>query len=373
MGWQLEPSGVDSLISCLHISVMYLIWLCDSRKVTSTPDPGVEAVTSLLYLTSSRPDIMYATCLRGRFQADPREPHLLAVKIIFKYLKGTINLGLWYPRDSDFKLIGYSDADCVGCKIDRKTTFGSCQFFGGRTILDPMRLGLLSQLDPQSQTKIATFQTVMDALQFPAHESYTTFMGDAEMRRFYNEIGYDKDLKNLAQLKRNVLRKEWNFFFDCITKAFNNKSSNFDFTSCKKEKLKLAFRVEAPVEKPQKELDDDEENATLSSRFPNLNSDSSPRPVGLLTDEGTSNDVVQSARNTDKTGTSPRPRKRKLSKAYYTQNLLKIKKEIAKETQSASTPNRDFQTNPDAPVELSDSPMKQPRKRVREITHEQVE
>ncbi|KAL8126009.1 hypothetical protein AgCh_013342 [Apium graveolens] len=63
-------------------------------------------IGSLLYLTASRPDIMYVTCLCARFQADPREPHLIDVKRIFKYLKGIADLGLWYPRESDFKLIG---------------------------------------------------------------------------------------------------------------------------------------------------------------------------------------------------------------------------------------------------------------------------
>ena len=91
-------------------------------------------IGSLLYLTASRPDIMYATCLCARFQADPREPHLVAVKRIFRYLKGSQNLGLWYPRESDFKLIGYSDADFAGCKIDRKSTTGTCQFLGGRLV-----------------------------------------------------------------------------------------------------------------------------------------------------------------------------------------------------------------------------------------------
>ena len=77
-------------------------------------------------------------------------------------------------------------------------------------------------------TRIVTPQTVRYALQLPTHTSYTSLIGDTEMRRFFTEIGYDKDLKNLGQLKRNGLRKEWNFLFDCITKAFNNKSSNFD-------------------------------------------------------------------------------------------------------------------------------------------------
>ena len=67
-------------------------------------------VGSLLYLTASRPDIMFATCLCAKFQADPRESHLIGIKRIFRYLKGTPNLGIWYPRDSGFEPIGYSDA-----------------------------------------------------------------------------------------------------------------------------------------------------------------------------------------------------------------------------------------------------------------------
>ena len=91
-------------------------------------------VGSLLYLTTSRPDIMYSTCLCARFQADPKESHLIAIKRIFRYLKGTPDLGLWYPKDSGFELIGYSDSDYAGCRIDRKSTTGSCQFLGGRLV-----------------------------------------------------------------------------------------------------------------------------------------------------------------------------------------------------------------------------------------------
>ena len=91
-------------------------------------------IGSLLYLTSSRPDIMFATCLCARYQANPKESHLMAVKRIFRYLKGTPNLGLWYPKDSGFELIGYSDSDFAGCKIDRKSTTGSCQLLGNRLV-----------------------------------------------------------------------------------------------------------------------------------------------------------------------------------------------------------------------------------------------
>ena len=68
-------------------------------------------IGSLLYLTASRPDIMFATTMCARFQANPKESHLSAVKRIFRYLKSTLNLALWYPRDSELNLFGYTDAD----------------------------------------------------------------------------------------------------------------------------------------------------------------------------------------------------------------------------------------------------------------------
>ncbi|GJS03459.1 uncharacterized mitochondrial protein-like protein [Tanacetum coccineum] len=85
-------------------------------------------IGSLMYLTSSRPDIMFATCMCARYQANPNKHHMSAVKRIFRYLKGTINLGLWYPKDFGFDLIAYSDVDHAGCHLDKKSTSGSVQF-----------------------------------------------------------------------------------------------------------------------------------------------------------------------------------------------------------------------------------------------------
>ena len=79
-------------------------------------------IGSLLYLTASRPDIMFSTCLCARYQADPKDSHMTAVKRIFRYLKGTPNLGLWYPKGSGFDLTAFSDSDYAGCKLDRKCT-----------------------------------------------------------------------------------------------------------------------------------------------------------------------------------------------------------------------------------------------------------
>nr|GEZ63842.1 hypothetical protein [Tanacetum cinerariifolium] len=78
-------------------------------------------IGSLMYVTSSRPDIMFATYMCARYQENPNEHLVSAVKRIFRYLKWTINLGLWYPKDSGFDLTAYLDADHVGCHLDRKT------------------------------------------------------------------------------------------------------------------------------------------------------------------------------------------------------------------------------------------------------------
>jgi hypothetical protein len=87
-------------------------------------------IGSLLYLCASRLDIMLSVCMCARFQADPKEVHLKAVKRIMRYLVYTPKFGLWYPTGSTFDLIGYSDTDWAGCKIDRKSTLGTCQFLG---------------------------------------------------------------------------------------------------------------------------------------------------------------------------------------------------------------------------------------------------
>jgi hypothetical protein len=87
-------------------------------------------IESLLYLFAYRPDIMLSVCMCARFQAAPKDCHLREIKRIMRYLVLTPNLGLWYPKRSRFELLGYSDADYAGCKVDRKSTSGTCQFLG---------------------------------------------------------------------------------------------------------------------------------------------------------------------------------------------------------------------------------------------------
>jgi hypothetical protein len=87
-------------------------------------------IDSLLYLTTSRSDIMFSVCMCVRFQASPKECYMMAVKRILRYLRQTPNLGLWYPKGPHFILIGYSYFDYAGCKIDRKSTLSTCQLIG---------------------------------------------------------------------------------------------------------------------------------------------------------------------------------------------------------------------------------------------------
>ncbi|GJR00725.1 putative ribonuclease H-like domain-containing protein [Tanacetum coccineum] len=91
-------------------------------------------IGSLMYLTASRPDIMFAVYACYRFQVTPKTSHLNAVKRIFKYLKGKPNLGLWYPRESSFDLETFLDSDYAGANLDRKSTTSGCQFLRSRLI-----------------------------------------------------------------------------------------------------------------------------------------------------------------------------------------------------------------------------------------------
>ncbi|GKF88672.1 hypothetical protein Tco_0259549 [Tanacetum coccineum] len=87
-------------------------------------------IGSLMYLTASRPEIMFAVCVCARLQVTPKVSHLHAVKRIFRYLKGQSKLGLWYPKDSSFDLEAFSNSDYGSASLDRKSTTGGCQFLG---------------------------------------------------------------------------------------------------------------------------------------------------------------------------------------------------------------------------------------------------
>nr|GEX29086.1 integrase, catalytic region, zinc finger, CCHC-type, peptidase aspartic, catalytic [Tanacetum cinerariifolium] len=108
----------------------------DEDKERKAVDPSHYCcmIGTLLYLTASRPDLQFATCMCARYQARPTEKHLHTVKRIFRYLQGTVNQGLWYPKDCSITLTTFADANHAGCQDTRRRTSGSLQFLGDRLI-----------------------------------------------------------------------------------------------------------------------------------------------------------------------------------------------------------------------------------------------
>nr|GEZ14239.1 hypothetical protein [Tanacetum cinerariifolium] len=118
----------DGFVDPYHLDKLYRL-----KKALYGIKQALKAcmVRALMYLTASRPDIVHATCYCARYQAKPTEKHLTAVKWIFWYLKDTINMGFWYPKDTGFELTAFSDSDYAGCLDSRKSTSGGIKFLGG--------------------------------------------------------------------------------------------------------------------------------------------------------------------------------------------------------------------------------------------------
>ncbi|GJW77021.1 putative ribonuclease H-like domain-containing protein [Tanacetum coccineum] len=141
-------------------------------------------IGSMMYLTSSRPDIIFAVCACAKYQVNPKVSHLHDVKRIFRYFKGQLKLGLWYLKDSPFDLVAYIDSDYAGASLDRKSTTGGCQFLGSRLISWDYNEKKLIQM-----VKIHTDKNVTDLL----------------TKAFDNGIGVNAGDSNLMLLGINLL------------------------------------------------------------------------------------------------------------------------------------------------------------------------
>ncbi|GJX21752.1 retrovirus-related pol polyprotein from transposon TNT 1-94 [Tanacetum coccineum] len=91
-------------------------------------------IGSLMYFSANRPNLVFAVCMCARYQYRPTKKNLEAVKQVFRYLQGTINMGLWYPKDTAMALTAYADADHAGCQDTRRSTSGSAQFLGDKLV-----------------------------------------------------------------------------------------------------------------------------------------------------------------------------------------------------------------------------------------------
>nr|GEW71340.1 uncharacterized mitochondrial protein AtMg00810-like [Tanacetum cinerariifolium] len=114
-------------------------------------------IGTLLYLTTSRPDLQFSICMCARYQARPIKKHLHAVKRIFRYLRGTVNRGLWYPKDSSITLTAFADADHAGCQDTRRSTSDSMQFLGDR--LEHVEKGVIELYFVNTEYQLANIFT----------------------------------------------------------------------------------------------------------------------------------------------------------------------------------------------------------------------
>nr|GEW00551.1 retrovirus-related Pol polyprotein from transposon TNT 1-94 [Tanacetum cinerariifolium] len=205
-------------------------------------------VGSLMYLTASRPDLVFAVCMCARYQASPTKKHLDALKWVFQYLRGTINWGLWYSKDTAMALTAYEDADHAGCQDTRRSTSGSAQFLGDKlttaltstrfpcivTIIVPLLSAATMSSTPGTMADVnapagqacvlmikscltsdgcqldkqwfdLTKDTLSDALQITHvinNQSFTSPPSSDALINFVNELGYQKLARNLSNVEK---------------------------------------------------------------------------------------------------------------------------------------------------------------------------
>nr|GEY17614.1 hypothetical protein [Tanacetum cinerariifolium] len=182
---------------------------------------------SLMYLTSSRPDIMFAVCACAHFQVTPKASHLHAVKRIFRYLKGKPHLGLWYPKYPPFDLVAYSDSDYAGASLDRKSTTEGCQFLGCRLISwQCKKQTVVATSSIEAEYVAATKATIREALRLDDAEGVDCLPNEeifAELAR----MGYEMPSTKLTFYKA-FFSSQWKFLIYTILQCMSAKKTSWN-------------------------------------------------------------------------------------------------------------------------------------------------
>nr|GEY29073.1 integrase, catalytic region, zinc finger, CCHC-type, peptidase aspartic, catalytic [Tanacetum cinerariifolium] len=162
-------------------------------------------IGTLLYLTASRPDLQFAICVCARYQARPTEEHLHAIKRIFRYIRGTINQGLWYPKDSSVALTAFADADHAGCQDTHCSTSDSLQFLGERLIN-------WSSKRQKSAAISSTEDSRVKRALFTSHI--------AAKSRY---LRHSREIRKITDVNINKLHQPWRSFAAVINKCLSGK------------------------------------------------------------------------------------------------------------------------------------------------------
>ncbi|GJZ52077.1 putative ribonuclease H-like domain-containing protein [Tanacetum coccineum] len=196
-------------------------------------------IDSLMYLTSSRPNIMFAVCACARYQVNPKVSHLYVVKIIFRYLKGQPKLGLWYPKDSPFDFGAYTDSDYAGASLDRKSTTGGKDVWNGMEKLLRMEFELVLLQALVDGKKVIIIETsVRRDLQLEDADGIDCLPNAAIFEQL-TLMGYEKLSQKLTFYKA-FFSPQWKFFIHTILQCLSAKTiawNEFSSTmASKKEK-----------------------------------------------------------------------------------------------------------------------------------------
>nr|GEY28466.1 uncharacterized mitochondrial protein AtMg00810-like [Tanacetum cinerariifolium] len=265
-------------------------------------------IGSLMYLTASRPDIMFVVCACARHQVTPKKCHLHAVKRIFRYLKSHPKLELWYLKESPFDFVAYSDSNYGGATQDRKSTTGGCQFLGRRLI----------SWQCKKQTIVATSTTEAEYVAAASgcgqvlrnlklnDEAGISSLPDAELFENLTLMGYTISPNQKFTFQKGQFSHQWKYLIHTIMHCLSPKSNGFnEFSSNITTALGEGSRTPtephhttspeaqqtSPTTHSSPSLPPDT-TATISpdraniTKTSTLTSDSTPRVTSLVADEG---------------------------------------------------------------------------------------
>ncbi|GJS00829.1 integrase, catalytic region, zinc finger, CCHC-type containing protein [Tanacetum coccineum] len=214
-------------------------------------------IVTLIYLTASRPDLTFDVCICARYQAKPTEKHLHAVKRIFKYLRGTVNQGLWYLKDSSIALTAYADADHAGCQDTRRSTsrYSTSSRANGengvvRALFCNMEItadvpeiymqefwATTTVHDRSIHFKINNKKHIVNLEYFRERLQVCPKLPDQqfeelpfkeEILTFLRDLGHSEEIKVITDVNVNKLHEPWRSFPAVINKCLSGKSIRYD-------------------------------------------------------------------------------------------------------------------------------------------------